>query len=79
MVEKVAHIIDPGNLKNALSLDEFEEELKSFKKSLKLDINWKATFTSMGIETVKEYSLDEINEIQLPKGKKQLLMDETEA
>ena len=63
MVEKVAHIIDPANLKNVLSLDEFEEDLKNFQKSLKLDINWKATFSGMGIEAVKEYAIDEIIEI----------------
>jgi hypothetical protein len=33
----------------------------------------------MGIEAVKEYEIEEVSDISLPKGKKQLLMDESEA
>ena len=33
----------------------------------------------MAIEAVKEYVLDEISDVKLPKGKKQLIMDEAEA
>lgn len=77
LVEKVSQILDPEQLNQVLSMDEFEEEIKAFQPSM--DINWKPVFAGMGIEAVREYALDEGSEIALPKGKKQLLMDESEA